>query len=259
MTSIAWRQSDWWKSKENIADACAQLFDLYLGREGEAFGRCMSFLNRCLDSDQLLTSIRSPELRVALAILGQSYQYLLSVWQDLSEGRLASATDHWRSLAEAPDYILATSLNEDFAREWADPKRQTTLKPERARRIVRKELNKRQAGKGDEWDQRRRQDLDDLQAYSHVSSEAAALTVLKPRGTLGGHFVTPEGRYAPDVKEGAIYSAHLARQLVGAVAVALEAALPDEWQQEAWLVWQNGKLALEEEHRRVDGNRDEQR
>ena len=250
MTVHSWEQSDWWKSKEEVASACRTMFDFELGSEGQTFGDCMALLLGCFDED-VLRKVTAPGQKVALAVLGSSYQALISVWQDLSEGRLASTTDHWRSVAEAPDYILAMSLNEDLARAWADPNRQETLKPERARRIVRQELNTREAGKGDEWEQKRQQDLKALQPYSHVSSDTAGLAILKPLGAKGGHFVTPEGRYAPDIKEATIYSAQLARQLVGAVAVAFSAALSDKWKQQAADIYHRGRSDLDTEYRHL--------
>jgi hypothetical protein len=247
MVSVGWREADWWKSKVTIGGACAGLFDLYVVREAEVFSSSMAFLKSCLDqSEELVAPVSSPSLRVALAILGQSYQYMLSLWLDLSEGRLASAAAHWRSLAEAPDFMLAASLNEDFAREWADPNRRGTVKPERARRIIRRELNRRQGGEGDRWDQKRQQDLTALQPYSHVSSEAAGLAILKPNGAQGGHFITAEGRYGPDVKEGALYTAHLCRQLLGAAAVAFASVLPDDMRREASEIFDQTKLQLQQ-------------
>lgn len=246
-----WDESPWWKSKQDVSRACRVIFDLQLGGEGNLFSRYMDLL-RVIFDDPILQRISTPSQKVALAMAGQAYQSLISVWQELSEGRLASASAHWRSLAEAPDYIMASALNEEHARSWADPERRETLSVAKAQAIVKRAMNEMGKGLGDKWLEQRRDDLQGLSAFSHVSSEIAGFAVLRV-SSAKGYFVTPEGRYADDIKAASIYAVLLARDVVGACAIAFKGALPDEWQNEAGKWFREGLSELTREYGKTYG------
>jgi len=216
-----------WRERQSaISKACSDLFDHYVSGECAIFQDCMSMTSDAFEELLMPGVMSTPSQRVAHRIACHAYQLLLSAWDDLRMGRLAASCDHWRSIVEAPDYILAAAFNPDFAHAWADLGRKTTVKVENARRIVRDEMERRKAGEGARW-ARRRGDADrKLQRFSHVTVEVALLTFLPgPEGA----FAVPEGAYRPEVKRTARYMAVLAGEVMATVSVAFYHSLSADW------------------------------
>lgn len=192
----------------------------------------MRLIDACLKASVENPSFSNLRGRAFMAVLAHSYQLLLSAWDDLRAGRIAASSDHWRSLFEAPDYLLAVWLNEDFAREWANPSRSRTIGKTNPQAIVRKELNKLKPKRGDQRDARRKADLKRLQGFSHVSNMSAGHVFFRPPGAAGS-FLAPEGYQADETMEAAAYVAYLSRDILGAAAASGGSILNEEWRTSA--------------------------
>jgi hypothetical protein len=233
-----------WRDKQsNVTKACSGLFDHYAGVEVAIFEDCVSMAWHSFEELLKPRVISSISQHVAFGIACHAYQLLLSAWQNLREGRLVASCDHWRSIAEAPDYVLAAAFNEDFAQAWADLERATTVRVENARRIVRRELNRRKQREGDEWATRRAEAERELQRFSHVTVHVALLTFLP--GSGGAH-AAPEGAYRPQVKQGSQYVALLARELMVAIGVAFERVLSADWMTRSVVAFERARASLDE-------------
>jgi hypothetical protein len=232
-----------WRERQSaISKACGQLFDHHIGVEYAIFQDCMSMTSEAFE-ELLMPGVMSTfRERVAHGISCHAYQLLLSAWGDLRAGRLAAACSHWRSIWEAPDYLLAAAFNEDFACTWADPERNTTVKVARARRIVRNELNRRKAGAGDDRARRHEELEKGLHALSHVSVDMAVMTFLPGQG---GSFAVPEGAFTPAVKQHSELVALLARDLMAAMGVAFEHLLSAGWKPRSYEAFRRAKDAFQ--------------
>ena len=225
------RGSKWLESQEVFSRSSIDLFDAMAGEEVNVFTGAMELLHACFEKDPL-EGDNSPEEKICLAMLSQAYQQLVSCWLDLRSGRLAAAANQWRSISETPDFVLASIEDTNFAREWADPNRRRTLPPGQARKIAKRRLNRIKEGMGDAWAKRRSRDAMKYQPYSHFSSSAAGLTILKPDPSSDGHFFTPEGAYSPLIRQAAKHTALLVIDVISFSSLALGRVMPNEWHEE---------------------------
>jgi hypothetical protein len=159
--------------------------------------------------------------------LGHAYQLLLSAWSDVEEGRLSAAADHWRSIFEAPDYLLAVWWDEGFAKDWPKPSRENQ-KATRAMGIVKNELNARQSGLGDARHANRKEYRQDMHQFSHVSAGAAGLNFMR---SGAGTFFMPEGSNSADNVLTALYLVQLSREVLSALRLTIDEFMPDAWQE----------------------------
>ena len=138
----------WIEKQERFSASSTFLFDKNAGEEVTIYQDAMAVLYECFEED-LINKVGQTNLRVSVAMLSQAYQQLVSSWSDLRSGRLLAATSNWRSIAEAPAFVLAAAEDSSFALEWADTERRTTIKPEKARKIAKRRLNRIDAKSGD--------------------------------------------------------------------------------------------------------------
>lgn len=238
--------SKWLESQEVFSRTSTDLFNATAGKEVDVFAGAMDLLHACFEKDSL-EGENSPEEKICLAMLSQAYQQLVSCWLDLRSGRLAAAANQWRSISETPDFVLAAIEDANFAREWADPNRQRTLTPGQARKIAKRRLNRIKEGMGDAWAKRRSRDATMYQPYSHFSSSAAGLTILKPDPSSAGHFFTPEGAYSPLIREAAKHTALLAIDVISFSSLALGKVMTIEWHEKVQEASVKGQVILKRE------------
>lgn len=236
----------WQETQDGLGNASETLFDFHAGDEVSVFSDAMALLHACF-LEEAVNSATSPETKICIGMLSQAYQQLVSCWTDLRQGRLASAINQWRSVWEAQDYVIAAGANASFAKAWADPNRQQTIKPERARKIAKGHLNAIRAKDGDAWATRRSGEAAMYRPYSHFSSAAARLTILKPDPSMSGYFLTPEGAYSPQITQAAKHTALLALDAILAASLALNKTMEDAWHATAMNVLQRGHDALKRE------------
>ena len=220
------RIEKWRQTQEAIGSASEKLFDLHAGKEIEVFGSACALIHNCFAAAE---KCGTPKQRTAMVALAQAYQQLLSSWEDLRRGRLTASMAHWRSLWESPEYISACAIDNEFAHTWGDLSRRRTVKPEKARRVMCRWMNDREAGLGDKWRLKRIEQESQLRSFSHVSAPAALQATL---GAVGGRFIVAEAAYAPRLRFAALYIALRAKDILVAAGFAFADLLDGEWNSE---------------------------
>lgn len=114
-----------------------------LGPERTIFVQTMSLLALLYDS--AITADKGRELMEDLAfkrkisLLHYGINLLWSAWDEALAGRYHTATDHWRSMDESTDYLLALEFNPRLAEEMTDIKQ---IKIKTVRQAIKRGLSK---------------------------------------------------------------------------------------------------------------------
>jgi len=233
----------WAEKQETFSDRNSVLFDRHSGEEAAVFTSAMTVLYACFEED-LINRVEQTNLRVCAAMLSQPYQQLVSCWSELRCGRLLAASVHWRSIAEAPAFVLAAAEDANFALEWADTGQRKTVKPERARRLAKRRLNRMSNEAGSSWATNRSRDSRMYEPYSHFSPSAARLAFLDPDSGAEGLYSAPEGVYSPRVRAAAMHTAVLALDVVTLTYLALGSCMSEDWRASAHDAVVQGHVAL---------------
>jgi hypothetical protein len=222
------RLEEWRRRQEGAQHAATTMFDLKVRPEARVFESAMAHTGELFSNDDFLSRLAGVKSKVALVLLQLGYQLCMAAWEDLRAGRVAGAFDHLRSVSEAPDYMLAAALNEDFARAWLSRSEGRTVKVERAWRIIKAHLDSKEAGSGDKYVGNKREGMSRVQPMSHVSPLVAAPTFF--RGWRGSISV-PEGFFdEPGALRVANLLAESALQLLEAATIAFDQQVSKEWQ-----------------------------
>jgi hypothetical protein len=223
------RLQEWRRRQQGAQDAAITMFDLRVGRQGRVFQSAMAHVAELFSDDDFLRTLTGVRSKVAFLLLQLGYQLCMAAWEDLRAGRLAGAFDHFRSMREVPDYMLAAAFNEDFARAWLSTLERRTLKVERAWRIIKARLDSKEPGSGDEYVRNKSKGTSRLHPMSHVSPLVAFPTVRRGSRRL---IPVPEGFFdEPAAIAFANVIAASAAQLLEAASTAFEQQATKQWQQ----------------------------
>jgi hypothetical protein len=222
------RLEEWRRHQQGLQDAATTMFDLKVRSESRVFESAMAQTAELFYNDDFLRRLTGARSKVALLLLQLGYQLCMAAWEDLRAGRVAAAFDHVRSMSEAPDYMLATALSEDFARAWLDTLEGQTIKVDRAWRIIKAHLDSKDAGSGPDYVGAKREGMSRVQPMSHVSPLVAFLTLFRgPRGPIS----VPEGFFdEPTALEVANLVAESALQLLETASTAFDQQASKAWQ-----------------------------
>jgi len=202
--------TEWYESqRKRDSDAIASS-ESALGPEASVFADAMSVIARCLDAVFASDSIDNLVVKRKISVAHYAFNLLWSAWNEALAGRYQTATDHFRSIDEAPDFLTALHVDPALANELGAAQR--SVKVERARRAVKDALRRVNQSKAGEWEATRLKQAKRVEPLSHVSVEA-----------LGQYLpvVTKDGQTLAVVRPGGMASNTTGR--VVAIQLALHA------------------------------------
>ena len=163
----------WYQAQKERDQQARELSESVLGPLEEAFADVMDLIARCFDAALSVGTINDLTTRRKVAVANHAFNLLWSAWDEALAGRYDAATDHWRSIDEAPDFLLALSVNPTLA----DDMGQTKIDIDTARRTIAKGMNRLKPGEGKRWLELRQQGAKGLQPLAHVTVEATSMAL----------------------------------------------------------------------------------
>lgn len=136
----------WYEERLSIDADARQVAEQLLGPEKAVFTEAMSLLEGIL-STALGDGVYEPEAKLKMGVVNLGYGLLWSAWTEAAAGRYSAATNHWRSIEEAPQYLKALSISADARDQFA----RGQLKMKAVKTIIRNALEKEAAGAGENW------------------------------------------------------------------------------------------------------------
>ncbi len=164
--------------------ASRQESESLLGREvgifRESMGLIISLWDEVLSADSIDERLKDLTLKHRLAVLHYGFNLLWAAWEEALAGRYQTATDHFRSIEECPDFLLALWLKPELSNDWTD---QTSLNAKTVRRTIAAAL--KQPGAGSDMLRSMRIAARGVQAFSHVSVQSLGQALpLKEEGGM---------------------------------------------------------------------------
>lgn len=157
-----------WYGEQMRADANARsASEGLLGPEGAIFAKAMAQIAECLDYAVTVDPIDDMRTKRKVALATHTFNLIWASWNEALTGRYAIAVSHFRSIEEAPDFLMALDANPGLA----DAMGQSPIKIETAWRALRKDLDKLGDGKGKQWFTWRQERAKGTQSLAHVSPE----------------------------------------------------------------------------------------
>jgi hypothetical protein len=173
MTMVSEQPRQWYDRQKARDGESTELSESLLGSEKAIFVQTMSLLALLYDS--AITADKGRELLDDLAfkrkisLVHYGFNLLWSAWTEALAGRYHTATDHWRSIDESGDYLLALEFNPQLAEEMTDIK-QIKIKP--VRQAIKRGLS-RGGAPGNRDLLKRMQDVHQyLDHLSHITVES---------------------------------------------------------------------------------------
>lgn len=236
---------NWYRQLKEHDDAARTWAEDCLGDEKEVFIRAMALVRWMQDRLLAQGAVEEPTLKAKLAVADRAFVLLWSAWNDALAGRYAAAAEHWRSLIESPQFLIAFSFDSDLARRWLDG-RECDIQA--AQKTIRRKI--RDVGEYDaekEWDDRSRRDNTVVQPYSHVTAQAALSTLAVAQDESGDpKAYLPRSQQSPRrTREYALFLASAALELLRACSSAFED------QPQLRLMWNNWGRQLVEEDKEI--------
>ena len=191
-----------------------------MGREKGIFIQSMALLTDMLNAAFDGGLIEDLPGKVKIAVANHAFNLLWSAWQSTLAGRYDSATNHWRSIDESPDFLAALQINPSLAKEMSAGK----VTVETARRTMRSERERLKPGDGKKWlDQQKWRDVHNKFAHITFPSVAGLLPIsIKQDGS--SILVKPGGGvlYRWNLRAIGLYLAEAALNLTFWVAFAFQ-------------------------------------
>lgn len=151
--------------------ASRQESESLLGREvgifRESMGLIISLWDEVLSADSIDERLKDLTLKHKLTVLHYGFNLLWAAWEEALAGRYQTATDHFRSIEECPDFLLALWLKPELSNDWTD---RTSLNAKTARRTIADAL--KQPGAGSDLLRSMQIAATGVQAFSHVSVQS---------------------------------------------------------------------------------------
>ena len=129
--------SEWYKRQKERDAKARELSESLLGSEGDVFAEAMNLIALLMDDVFASDRINDLVVKRKISVVSYAFNLLWSSWDETLAGRYQTATDHHRSINEAPDFLMALQLNPGLAHEMTD---RTTIKVETALRTIKKAL-----------------------------------------------------------------------------------------------------------------------
>ena len=181
------RSIQWHENQKTRDQESRELSESLLGPEKAIFIEVMCLL--ALQLDSVMTVDKASGLfddlafkrKISLAHYG--FNLLWSAWDEALAGRYHTATNHWRSIDESSDFLLALEFNPQLADVMTDT---TRVKIEAARQAIKKGLEQSGPAKTPDLVREMRNATQYLQDLSHisVSSLGQYLPVREKEGRL---------------------------------------------------------------------------
>lgn len=120
-----------------------------LGLERAIFAEAMNLIVRLIDAvltaDTAQDRLADLAFKHKIALVNYGFNLLWSAWNEALAGRYHTATDHFRSIEECPDYLTALWLDPQLSDKWTDVRR---LEINKARETIKKSLDMPRKGAG---------------------------------------------------------------------------------------------------------------
>ena len=164
------RSNQWYENQKTRDQESRELSESLLGPEKAIFIEVMCLLALRLDSVMATDYAPGPldelafKRKISLAHYG--FNLLWSAWDEALAGRYHTATNHWRSIDESSDFLLALEFNPQLADDMTDT---TRVKIEAARRAIKKGLEQSGPAKIPDLVREMRNATQFLQDLSHIS------------------------------------------------------------------------------------------
>ncbi len=189
----------------------------------------MSLAEECLRALLSRGLIGDQATQAKMVVANHAFNLLCSAWEDNLVGRHDSATNHWRSITEAPRFLLALGLNPSLASAMMT---QGGLKIETAIRTIHREFAKGKYPEGDiAWVEGMKEELDMVQPFSHIHPRAISASLpVQHDGESRIWTVVPGGSVSElNLLDIALYLADAAISLVGGILFAFQEGDDLQW------------------------------
>lgn len=160
--------SEWYEHQRSKDRRSRELSESYLGPEAQIFVQAMNLTAQCLDA--VFTEPKDDlTFRRKISVAHYGFNLLYSAWDEALAGRYQTATNHFRSISEVPDFLAALDVDPKLADEMGERNR---VKVERARRAVKAALKRGDPAKAIQWEHALTERSKGLQGFSHISLES---------------------------------------------------------------------------------------
>ena len=116
--------TEWYEHRFERDKASMERSEAHLGLEKAIFAEAMSLLVRLIDAmltaEDIDDQIQNINLKHRIAVANYGFNLLSSAWNDALSGRYHAATDHFRSIDECPDFLMALFLDPRLSDDWTD-------------------------------------------------------------------------------------------------------------------------------------------
>ena len=158
---------DWYGEQMRVDANARSESEGLLGPEGAIFAEAMAQIAECLDYAIALGPIDDLRTKRRVALVTHTFNLIWASWNEALTGRYDVAVSHFRSIEEAPDFLMALDANPGLA----DAMGRAPIEIETAWRALRKDLDKLEDGKGKQWFTWRQERAKGTQPLAHVSPE----------------------------------------------------------------------------------------
>ena len=192
--------SEWYERQRQRDVEARELSQSLLGPEAKIFADAMSVIASCLDAVFATDRLDDLVVKRKISVAHYAFNLLCSSWDEALAGRYQTATDHFRSIDEAPDFLTALDVDPSLADQMGDRR---SIKVERARRAVQAALKRADPGRANERQDARTAYAKSLEPLSHISIEALGqylpvlerdgqtLAVVRPGGAVSRSTLRP--------------------------------------------------------------------
>ena len=164
--------NNWYRNQQRFDKQARASSEHVLGPEREAFAEAMAVVATCLDTVRASRAADLPTKR-KIALTTHAFNLLWSAWDAALAGRYDAAANHWRSINETSDLLLALFVDPSFADRMRGRKEDVRS----ARRVIRDGSKKLGANDAKQWLTQRQRTIKSLNPFSHVSFEATGMAL----------------------------------------------------------------------------------
>jgi hypothetical protein len=215
-------RTDWYETQQRM-DSERRAVSLSVVQEAQSiYSTVMGWLHERLREAVGEEPITDAALQAKLITANHAFNLICSAWEDVLSGRYEAATDHWRSVIEAPKFLLALRLNPQLASEMFKGRVSIHKAIQTIEQGLAQELRLPDKKLTAKWVANFRRETKNVQGFSHVNvalSSAGYQRTTTDKGLL--FLLIPGG--AVDViaaRDGVLYLTDAATHLAMGVALA---------------------------------------
>jgi hypothetical protein len=188
--------SDWLQGRQDTDANVREESRPYVVRELRIFAEAMALIDGSLQLVLSAGPLTDEATQAKVIVANHGFNLLCSALDDALVGRYDSATSHWRSIREAPRFLMALQLDPNLSKKMM----RGQLKIETALLTIEREFNvDKYPGADLRWVDAAQRELDHLQPFSHIHLRiASAGFPLQDTAGMRVQNVAPGGALAVD-------------------------------------------------------------